>query len=1015
MVENSDYIQMKIGILAIASFMIAEALSGFTAGAQTFTDADLAKVQTLVAASVPQNMGIGPVKAKSLIAGGDTIVVDVSQNFSDIPFTTAMIDKLKADILSSLNMWGREMKITIAGVDVETYFTHFDQSYKRKHAPFVTEVDKNCRYSKGLDGNIIAMWPSHGFYFENSLNRWEWQRARMFQTVEDMYTHSYVVSFLIPMLENAGCYVWNARERDTHSLAVIVDNDGGKAATGYGESNGKKAWTKGAGTGFAHVREQYVDWQNPFADGTYRQVQATADKKKLSTAHWDVTMPQAGDYALYISYKTLPNSVRDAHYTVNSLAGRQDFVVDQTMAGGVWVYLGTFQLQKGLNKNVVVLNNYSKDENAMITADAIKVGGGMNNIARRPAARTEENLKLAQEQDALGKLQKEGLAYDYVGASNYPWFEVGSRYYLQWAGFPDSVYSVSHGINDYNDDYRSRGLWVNHLAGGSSVLPNRKGLNVPIDVSFCLHTDAGTTQNDDIIGTLLIYSTAKNGKKFSNYENGTPRVLSREFADIVSTQVVSDIRAKYEPNWTRRGMWDQSYFEARVPEVPALLMELLSHQNFADMKYGLDPNFRFDVSRAIYKGILKFIAKRDHRNYVVQPLPVNSFDIGRVSNDCYVLSWKPTEDKLSENATPDKYLVYERIGNGGFKQIAVVTDTKYVTYVTDNLIHSYKVVAMNDGGRSFSSEILSLGVAKNSKGTVAIVNNFTRVSAPDWFDSGKMAGFYDSKDHGVPYVQQINYLGAQYEFDRSLPWVDDDDPGFGACRSDHETRPIAGNTFDYTTIHGRSVLNAGYSFVSTSGQAFEHGAVNAVDFKAVDIILGKQKETPNGRGAYPSRYKIFTPSFMTAIQKFTAGGGNVFMTGAYVASDIWTKANPVQAEVDFAKNVLGYQHRASRASVDGGVVTVANSCGMSAGNSMTFYNTLNEKFYSVESPDALRPADSKGVVFMRYSENAKPAAVASVRNSYRTVVAGFPFETIKEDEARDSYMNMVLNFFENKK
>ena len=95
--------------------------------------------------------------------------------------------------------------------------------------------------------------------------------------------------------------------------------------------------------------------------------------------------------------------------------------------------------------------------------------------------------------------------------------------------------------------------------------------------------------------------------------------------------MVNDIRAKYEPNWTRRGMWDKSYYEARVPEVPALLMELLSHQNFADMKYGLDPQFRFDVSRAIYKGIAKFIAKRDHRECVIQPLPVNSFAINKGS------------------------------------------------------------------------------------------------------------------------------------------------------------------------------------------------------------------------------------------------------------------------------------------------------------------------------------------------------------------------------------------------
>ena len=56
-----------------------------------------------------------------------------------------------------------------------------------------------------------------------------------------------------------------------------------------------------------------------------------------------------------------------------------------------------------------------------------------------------------------------------------------------------------------------------------------------------------------------------------------------------------------------------------------MLLELLSHQNFADMKFGLDPTFRFTVSRAIYKGMLKYLSARYGCAYAVQPLPVNSF------------------------------------------------------------------------------------------------------------------------------------------------------------------------------------------------------------------------------------------------------------------------------------------------------------------------------------------------------------------------------------------------------
>ncbi len=976
-------------------------------------EAHVNSVQQVVRAFLPANMGIGQLKANAVVDEGDEVVVDLSENFADVPFTKASIEQLKEDIKRALGT-DQDVRLTIAGNDIDNYFADFDTDYKRSHTPFITEVDQHRHYKKALDGNIVAVWPSHGWYFEPLLNRWEWQRARMFQTVEDMYTHSYMIPFIMPMLENAGAYVWDARERDTHNFGAVVDNDGGQAQTGYSEHNGKQKWEAGQGTGFSFARATYKDFENPFDEGTFRQVKATKDKKKVSTASWSVDMPEAGTFALYISYKTLPKSVKDAQYTVNSLDGTRTFKVDQTMGGGVWVYLGSFQLAKGMNKDLVVLSNCSDDKDGIITADAIRVGGGKGNIVRRVALPTEENKAIAAKNKDEKYLGREDMEYKYVGSGDHPWFHIGSRYYLQWAGFPHQVYSTSDGINDYVDDYRSRGEWVNYLAGGSSVLPKKPGLNIPVDVSFCLHTDAGTTPNDDIIGTLLIYCTTKDGKRFGKYENGTPRELSRQFADIVSTEVVGDIRAKWEPNWTRRGMWDKSYYEARVPEVPALLMELLSHQNFADMKYGLDPMFRFDVSRAIYKGILKFIAKRDHRDYVVQPLPVHSLAISEASSPgTFLLTWEPTKDELSANADPKQYVVLEQVGrDGGFKEVAVTPDPQYLARVNDNKIHSYKVIAMNDGGRSFPSETLSLGIAPNSKGTVMVVNGFTRVSGPDWFEGDKIAGFYDEKDHGVPYMQQINYLGSQHEFRRHLDWRDDDAPGFGACRSNHETEVIAGNTFDYPAVHGEAIMQAGYSFVSSSVQAVETGQVSLSDYRVLDLILGKQKEIPTGRGAKPSRFKAFTPELMDAVRSFTQRGGSVLVSGAYVGTDIWDKEQVNQAETAFAQNVLGFQWVDRSATLRGEAYTVPTPGNMlTDGDTFKFCNQLNDKLYAVESPDAIKASDSRGYTFMRYSENNIPAGVVSDRGDYRTVVMGFPFEVMTDAAQRNHLMQSVLNFF----
>lgn len=985
--------------------------------AQTFSQEQQDAVQQVVASKLPEHMGVGSLKVRSLLLENDTIKVDVSENFGDVPFTQAGVEQMRGEIREALGMEkdDRPVLITIVGNDINKYFADYEPAYKRSHKPFISELDANRHYKHGLDGNIVAMWPSHGWYFEPKLNRWEWQRARLLQTVEDMYTHSYVLPYIIPMLENAGAYVWNARERDTHNFGAVVDNDGGQAQQGYSERNGKQKWETGKDGGFAYLRPQYKDFENPFTEGTYRMVMAEKDKKKLSTASWDVDMPEAGEFAICISYRTLPNSAHDVTYTVNSLSGARQFRVDQAMGGGVWVYLGTFPLAKGLNKAVVEVSNLSDDKNAVITADAIQVGGGKGNIARRVALPTEENRRIAIEQEDEACLGKVGVNYSYIGSGEHPWFHLGSRYYLQWAGFPDSVYSTSHGINDYTDDYRSRGEWVNYLAGGSDVLPNRGGLNVPVDVSFCLHTDAGNTGNDDIVGTLLIYCTRSEGKQFGKYANGTPRELSRRFANLLSTEIVKDIRAKWEPDWMRRGMWDKSYYEARVPEVPAVLMELLSHHNFADMRYGLDPQFRFDVSRSIYKGILKFIAQRDHRSYTIQPLPVNTFAISKMAAGQYLLTWDPTHDELSEGADATSYIVCERVGlDGAFKEVATVKGPQYSVRINDNKLHSYRIIAMNDGGRSFPSETLSLGEAASAKGDVLVVNGFTRVSAPDWFVDSTRAGFDDNRDHGVPYIQQINYLGSQYEFRRNLDWRDDDAPGFGASRSDHETMNVAGNTFDFPALHGEALMNAGYSFVSCSQQALENG-YSTEGYRLMDVILGKQKEVPTGRGVMPSRYKIYTQGLMNALTRFTAAGGSVMMTGAYVGSDLWDNVtgNNDAAGQKFAREVLGFEWLNGRASLDGTVGTIdCRDNGLAAPGNWVFTSKLNDRQYAVESPDAIRASDANGFTWMRYSENNLPAGIASDRGGYRTVVLGFPLETVTTAQGRASLMERMIHYLD---
>ena len=444
----------------------------------------------------------------------------------------------------------------------------------RSERPLVTRLSAAATPERGLSGRHIALWQSHGRYFDQKENRWRWQRSQLWQTCEDLYTQSYVLPYLVPMLENAGACVLLPRERDVQRVEVLADND---VPEQYAESG---AWQPG-GRGFAHLRQVYRGNENPFRDGTTRRISTVAGREPTGRAEWRATLPQRGEYALYVSYESLPGSADDARYTVHHLGGDTEFAVNQTMGGGTWIYLGRFAFAPG-EQTVVTLTNRSRVAGRTVSADAVKIGGGYGNVART----------------VCDSLRQADTFYP-EETSGYPRFCEGARYWLQWAGFDASVYSPKNFTDDYKDDYMSRAHWVNALAGGSERMPDSAGLRIPIDLALAFHSDAGVRDGDETIGTLGIFYTREQGGRF---HGGADRYRSRDLTDLVMTQVVSDIRRTWEPAWNRRGLWNRAYYEARVPGVPTMLLELLSHQNFADMRYGSDPRFKFLVSRAVYKG-----------------------------------------------------------------------------------------------------------------------------------------------------------------------------------------------------------------------------------------------------------------------------------------------------------------------------------------------------------------------------------------------------------------------------
>ena len=906
------------------------------------------------------------------------VVIYANEAFAGQAFTPEVVDTIYRDIRKLLPSSLKKYRIEVV-YDGRTIDERVPSLYRGKGAdknrlwgslrydgaPWVQNVSRPYAISSGLYGRHLALWQSHGRVFSADKGVWQWQRPSLFCTVEDLFTQSIVVPFLMPMLENAGAVVYTPRERDWQPECVIVDNDSCHGASRYREENGSGFKWREYNVGYADAQEVYRDGEDPFVMGTSRFITSSSDGRNRAEAMWCPAIPKDGEYAVYVAYRSFENSVTDALYKVVHSGGTTSFKVNQAMGGGTWVYLGTFRFKAGDDSMGVVLSNESEVK-GIVSADAVRFGGGTGVVARGD----------------------EGLT------SGLPRYLEAARYNLQTGGFPSEVYSSFEGKSDYRDDILCRGNAVNYLTGGSVFNPDTMGLKVPLELSFGFHSDAGYDADDNVVGSLGVVTTRFNGDTLGS---GRSRAISRDAVSYLLNSVQEDITARYGSTWPVRGILDRNYGETRVPYVPSVIFESLSHQNFMDMAYGHNPDFKFTIARAVYKSLLKHLCFVNGVKYVVQPLPVSHFSMSlSPDSKAVTLRWRPVDDPQEPTAKAKRFVVYTRRGDAGFDNGVVVDGNSAVLPVEKGVLYGFKVAALNDGGESLPSEVLSMYLADQEKGRVLVVNGFHRLSGPQAVSTPQTAGFDMEYDPGVPYMYSPEYCGVQLDHSRAAIGFED---GLGLSDDRYEGVLVAGNTFDYPAVHGASLAANGISFVSCGSEAVMSGAVKLGDYKAVDLILGVEKQGEQGSYlGYNRPYKTFPKELQDKLRAYCSSGGNLFVSGAFVASDM-TKTNADRA---FVRDVLRCDY--------GGSVDELSETGIVGNVSRVFRipRAVNEECYAVSRPDILVPLDDAFVSFV--FEGCRESAGVAYAGDYRVLSTSFPFEAVRGVEARNELMGAVMRF-----
>lgn len=902
-----------------------------------------------------------------------TVTITLGEEFAQQDITEKLVNKTYKKIKKSLpRQYNKHKLIVMAnGMPIEDYIpgrksdneydSYWDDiDYKGK--PWVSNISKPNNISLGLSNRHIALWASHGRYYDQKKGFWKWQRPNLFCTTEDLFTQTIVVPYLIPMLENAGATVFTPRERDWQTKEIIVDNDKGVSAEGswYGEHTEKEPWTDTGERGFGFRNGILRDGENPFTMGTARMIRTTKKEDK-AIAIWQPNFKEEGRYAVYVSYQTMPKSVDDAHYIVRHKGQETHFIVNQKMGGGTWVYLGTFDFDKGENPfNCVALTNQSKRK-GVVTADAVRFGGGMGNIERG------------------GDI------------SHMPRCLEAARYYAQWAGAPYSIYGNKTGTDDYAEDINTRSLMTNWLAGGSPYVPTKEGKKVPIELSLAVHSDAGYERDGkSLVGSLAICTTSFNDGRLNS---GISRFASQDFIEALRSNVTRDLSKKYK-RWNWRYLWDRNYSETRLPEVPSAIIETLSHQNFPDMKLGQDPNFKFTMARSIYKTILRYVSQMHRRPCIVQPLQPNLFKATLTGDNKVRLSWKAQDDELEPTAVPTSYNIYVAAGSGGFDNGTNVRGTSYTMELEPGVMYRFKVTAVNRGGESFPTSTLSAYYQPGATKTAMVINGFSRLSAPAVIDNIHEQGFDIKEDAGVSYGLTAGWSGKQQCFNKSTMGSTEPN-GLGYSGNEMAGNFVMGNTFDYVYTHADAIAaTKRYNVVSCTSETVESGIVDLINYDVVDLALGLQKYDANSTVFYKS-----IPSMLrNKLSAYVLGHGKLIASGAYIGSDLQHDDERVWLESTLKVAYGGAIH----------TDTISGIKGM--GTEFDFYRQLNPTHYAATKCDVLMPV-STAFCPLQYA-NGMSAGVAYRGNDNATFTMAFPFECIIDRNKRLSIMNGILKFLE---
>lgn len=618
--------------------------------------------------------------------------------------------------------------------------------------------------------------------------------------------------------------------------------------------------------------------------------------RTTAKAHFKAAVPKSGKYWVSVRYVSGENRTIDARYRVFHAGGESVVCINQEVHGSTWVYLGQFYFEKG-GKGEVVLTNESSELGQAVIADAVRFGGGKGNTP-----------------DCF-----------YGKSSGEPRYEEAAKYYAAFQGFP-------HCMNDVIARPRYA-EW--ELAKGTKQ--ERRNA-----IYLSWHSNASMTSGTS--GTE------------SYIHSRNPVKGSWSLRQAIHNELISDLRKGWDSNWEDRGKKAADFGELRgLRTMPGVLLEMAFHDNPKDAKALTSPAFRQLTARSVYKGIVKYFAKKNRKTPVFLPEPPTHLTAENKSNGTIRLSWKAPVFGGIYGDRATEYRVYQSDNGKGFGNGIYCSGTSVnFEKMEAGRTYYFQITALNDGGESLASPVIAVRTpSRQGEELYLIVDGFDRL-------------------------------------DRSMAIIESEHkPHYAPIGKNRRLYLERMNNFDYAVEHAEALSYCGVAFDGATNEAVKAGRVKLKHYSGVDWFLGRESVED----------KTLDRTEQKLLSHYLDDGGRLIISGSELAYDL-----------DHKKNGSTFFRKYLKATYVGDNAKSSSFAATKRGlfkGIKGIFGPSNYNAYPVTSPDYIRSINGSENELLY--KNGKTAAVA-YRGEYGLVHFAFPLEMVGQKKVRNALFKKSLDY-----